>query len=71
MMAIFQCKHKKVSDISYTDNLPVITGDNSKFYTGFCDDCNEMAYGRTGKIRISWNYDREKTFSDTNLTTQP
>lgn len=58
------CKHKKVTGISYTDNLPYITGDNSKFYTGYCEQCKEMVYARTGKIRISWNYDRNKTFDE-------
>lgn len=57
-----ECKHKKVTNISYTDNLPVITGDNSKFYTGFCENCEEMVYARTGKTTIEWNYDRNATF---------
>jgi len=61
------CSHKKVTDISYTDNLPAITGDSSKFYQGYCEHCQKMVYGRTGRLTIKWNYDRNKTFSDINL----
>lgn len=56
------CLHKNITDMWYTDNLPAITGDYSKFHTGFCEDCKKMVYGRTGNIRIFWNYDREKNF---------
>jgi hypothetical protein len=62
---VIECSHTKVSDIWYTDNLPFITGDSSRFYTGYCEHCEKMVYGRTGRIRIRWNYDRNKTFDDT------
>lgn len=61
---LIECGHRKVSDISYTDNLPSITGDNSRFYTGYCDQCNEVVYARTGTTIIPWNYDRNETFKE-------
>jgi hypothetical protein len=56
------CKHEHISDIGYTDQLPSITGDNTRFYTGFCTDCQETVYCRTGDVKIGWNLDRNKTF---------
>jgi hypothetical protein len=59
------CLHNNVTDIGYTDNLPHITGDNSKFYNGFCTDCEKIVYGRTGKKRIRWTSIRNIAWGDT------
>lgn len=56
------CEHKKVTNISYTTMLPSITGDNTRFYEGFCDSCEHSVYARTGKSPIKWNLDRNETF---------
>jgi hypothetical protein len=58
------CPHKKgsVIEIFETNNLPTITGDNTKYYDGFCVDCENMVYGRTGKKVIRWTTDRNYAF---------
>jgi hypothetical protein len=58
------CSHKKgsVIEIFETDNLPIITGDFTKYYEGFCVDCKKKVYGRTGKTVIRWTTNRNHAF---------
>ena len=60
------CPQKKgsVIEIFETNNLPTITGDNTKYYDGFCVDCENMVYGRTGKKVIRWTTDRNYAFGN-------
>jgi hypothetical protein len=66
MLSAYACPHKKgsVIEIFETNNLPTITGDNTKYYDGFCVDCEKRVYGRTGKKVIRWTTDRDYAFGD-------
>ena len=66
VLAADACPHKKgkVIEIGYTDNLPSITGDNSKYYDGYCISCEKKVYGQTGRKYIRWTTNREYAFSD-------
>jgi len=58
------CQHEKgsVIEINSTNNLPALTGDVTKYFEGFCVDCEQMVYGRTGITVVRWTTDRDKAF---------
>lgn len=53
-----ECEHKRITD-AYRE-----AGYETTFFTGFCNDCKEMVYARTGNKTIKWNLDRNATFKD-------
>jgi len=59
------CEHRNLSEISMTDNLPAITGDISKYYEAFCNDCEEIVYCQTGLVVIPWTTVRNIAWRDT------
>lgn len=62
---INECVHKRgsVSEIFFTTNLPSITGDGTKFYDGYCNDCQSTVYGRVGRVTVRWTTDRNLAFT--------
>ncbi len=68
MRSLDKCQHRRLSEIYYYDNLPRLTGETiSKYYTAFCNICEEMVFCQTGKISIPWTTNRNLAFGDQKL----
>lgn len=60
-----ECKHKKgsVDEIFRSNNLPLMTGDTTEYYEGYCNDCKQKVYGRISKTEtVSWTTNRNLAF---------